>query len=158
MHLIPIILLTLTASVWPVGPPRPDVLRGWEPPPTPYAAGHRGVDLAAAPGTPVVAPAAGTVSFAGPVAGHGFLTLTLTGTGLPPLRTTYGPVEPLLPAGAAVRAGDVVARTAEGGHCAEPCLHWGLLRGETYLNPLRLLGHGPSRLLPVTGVPPTPPA
>ncbi|MFF2569206.1 M23 family metallopeptidase [Streptomyces sp. NPDC058084] len=153
MHQIPTILLTLITAVWPIGPPRPDVLRGWEPPPGPYAAGHRGIDLAAPPGTPVVAPAAGTVSFAGPVAGRGVLTLTLHGTGTPPLRTTYGPVDPLLPAGTAVRAGEVVARVTEGGHCAAPCLHWGLLRGESYLNPLGLMRHGPSRLLPVTGVP-----
>ncbi|MFI8960560.1 M23 family metallopeptidase [Streptomyces sp. NPDC053493] len=147
------LFLTLVTAVWPVGPPRPDVLRGWEPPPGPYAAGHRGVDLAAPPGTAVLAPAAGTVTFAGPVGGHGVLTLTLTGTGLPPLRTTYGPVEPLVRPGAPVEPGDVVARVAPGGHCPTSCLHWGLLRGDTYLNPLTLIRRGPSRLLPVTTVP-----
>ncbi|MEU8538681.1 M23 family metallopeptidase [Streptomyces sp. NPDC048717] len=136
-------------ATWPLGPPRPEIVRGWEPPPGPYAAGHRGVDLAAPPGTPVHAPAAGTVAFAGQVGGHGVLTLTLAGAGLPPLRTTYGPVDPLLPAGAAVRAGDVLAYVTEGAHCPRTCLHWGLLRGDTYLNPLRLLGTGPSRLLPL---------
>lgn len=150
-----LLVLTLplapVGAVWPVGPPRPEVLRGWEPPPGPYAAGHRGVDLAAPPGAPVLAPAAGTVSFAGPVGGRGVLVLTLTGTGLPPLRTTYGPVEPLLRPGAAVAPGDVVARVAPGGHCARTCLHWGLLRGDTYLNPLGLVRGGPSRLLPVRG-------
>ncbi|MEU3075617.1 murein hydrolase activator EnvC family protein [Streptomyces laurentii] len=134
---------------WPVGPPRPEILRRWEPPPGPYAAGHRGVDLAAPPGTPVRAPAAGTVAFAGQVGGHGVLTLTLAGTGTPPLRTTYGPVDPLLPAGSAVRAGDLIAHVTAGDHCPRTCLHWGLLRGDTYLNPLGLLGTGPSRLLPL---------
>lgn len=144
-------LLSLLTAVWPVGPPRPEVLRGFEPPPGPYAAGHRGVDLAAPPGTPVLAPAAGTVAFAGPVGGRGVLTITLTGTGLPPLRTTYGPVEPLVGAGTTVRPGDLVARVAPGGHCTHPCLHWGLLRGAHYLNPLTLVHGGPSRLLPATG-------
>jgi hypothetical protein len=31
------------------------------------------------------------------------------------------------------------------------CLHWGLLRGATYLNPLTLVGAGPIRLLPASG-------
>ncbi|MFJ9825378.1 peptidoglycan DD-metalloendopeptidase family protein [Streptomyces sp. NPDC101160] len=146
------LLLAVATTVWPVGPPRPEILRGWEPPPGPYAAGHRGLDLAAPPGTAVRAPAPATVTFAGPVAGHGVLTLTLTGTGLPPLRTTYGPVEPLVRVGTVVRTGDIVARVApDGDHCEVSCLHWGLLRGETYLNPLGLLGGGPSRLLPVWG-------
>ncbi|NEB47545.1 M23 family peptidase, partial [Streptomyces sp. SID339] len=39
-----------TASTWPVGA-RPPVVRGWSPPATAYGAGHRGVDLAAAPGS-----------------------------------------------------------------------------------------------------------
>ncbi|MFI8826452.1 M23 family metallopeptidase [Streptomyces sp. NPDC053431] len=153
MHHVTLILLTLITAVWPLGPPRPDILRGWQPPPGPYAAGHRGVDLAAPPGTPVLAPAAGTVTFAGPVGGRGVLVVTLSGTGAPPLRTTYGPVDPLVPAGTPVRPGDVLARVAPGGHCPESCLHWGLLRGDTYLNPLTLMRTGPSRLLPVRGVP-----
>ena len=47
---------------WPVGGEgpsgRPDVVRGWDPPESPYAEGHRGVDLAAAPGSAVRAAAA----------------------------------------------------------------------------------------------------
>ncbi|MFF5974707.1 M23 family metallopeptidase [Streptomyces sp. NPDC012769] len=153
---VPLSLLLHPAD-WPVGPPRPEVLRGWEPPPGPYAAGHRGVDLAAPPGTPVRAPAAGTVTFAGPVGGRGVLVLTLTGTGRPPLRTTYVPVDPLLRPGTPVRPGDLIAHVSPatpGDHCARSCLHWGLLRGDTYLDPLRLLGGGRSRLLPVAGLPP----
>ncbi|MFE3072791.1 peptidoglycan DD-metalloendopeptidase family protein [Streptomyces sp. NPDC059247] len=136
-------------SVWPVGPPPPPVLRGWEPPPGPYAPGHRGVDLAAGAGTPVLAPVAGTVAFAGPVGGRGVLTLTLPGTGSPPLRTTFSPVAPLVAVGDRVAPGTPVARVAPGTHCARDCLHWGLLRGERYLNPLVLVEREPSRLLPL---------
>ncbi|MFF4169302.1 murein hydrolase activator EnvC family protein [Streptomyces sp. NPDC001744] len=147
MHLTTLILAL--GLLWPVDPP--ELLRGWQPPPGPYAAGHRGVDLAAPPGTPVLAPAAGTVAFAGPVGGRGVLTLTLPGTGTPPLRTTFSPVTPLVPAGIPVRAGAPIARAAPGTHCARNCLHWGLLRGDRYLNPLRLIGRAPSRLLPWGG-------
>ncbi|MFF0559232.1 M23 family metallopeptidase [Streptomyces sp. NPDC004266] len=142
-------LFLALALLWPVGPPPPEILRGWLPPAGPYAAGHRGVDLAAPPGAPVLAPAAGTVTFAGPVGGRGVVTLTLSGTGAPPLRTTFGPVAPLVRPGTRVSPGTPIARVAEGAHCPVSCLHWGLLRGEEYLNPLLLTRRAPSRLLPL---------
>ncbi|KUN82092.1 peptidase M23 [Streptomyces bungoensis] len=142
---------------WPVGV-RPPVLRGWEPPATVYGPGHRGVDLAAPPGSPVRAVAAGRVVFAGRVAGRGVVSVALAGTDL---RTTYEPVSPSVRKGDAVAAGAVVGVVEpRGSHCgpAAACVHWGLLRGETYLDPLSLLPpwllrRGPSRLLPVLGVP-----
>ncbi|MFJ8662774.1 M23 family metallopeptidase [Streptomyces sp. NPDC093795] len=150
MHLAHLTALILTLGLlWPVGPPPPEILRGWQPPAGPYAPGHRGVDLAAPPGTEVLAPAAGTVTFAGPVGGRGVLTLTLPGTGAPPLRTTFSPVTPLVPKGIQVTAGTPIARVTPGPHCPESCLHWGLLRGDTYLNPLLLVRRAPSRLLPL---------
>ncbi|WP_406495730.1 M23 family metallopeptidase [Streptomyces sp. NBC_01604] len=143
---------------WPVGT-RPPVLRGWEPPATPYGRGHRGVDLTAAPGTPVRAVAAGRVSFAGRVAGKGVVSVELPGTGDPPLRTTYEPVRASVKKGEEVAAGEVVGTVEPtGSHCTTACVHWGLRRGETYLDPLSLLPpwllrRAPSRLLPVLGVP-----
>ncbi|MGH3310150.1 MAG: murein hydrolase activator EnvC family protein, partial [Streptomyces sp.] len=151
------------SRVWPVeggaGAVRPLVSRGWEPPADPWAAGHRGVDLAARPGRPVRAVADGRVSFAGRVAGRGVLSIELSGTGEPPLRTTYEPVRPSVRKGEKVRAGETVATLAdEGFHCGGGCLHWGVRRGERYVDPLsllpaELLRAGPARLLPVFGVP-----
>ncbi|MDX3456030.1 M23 family metallopeptidase [Streptomyces sp. ME02-8801-2C] len=147
------------ARTWPVGS-RPPVLRAWEPPPTPYAGGHRGVDLAAVSGAPVRAVAAGRVHFAGRVAGRGVVSVELSGTGTPPLRTTYEPVTAAVEKGTEVAAGEVVGTLEPGhGHCPTTCVHWGLLRGETYLDPLTLLPPwllrtGPSRLLPVLTAPP----
>jgi murein DD-endopeptidase MepM/ murein hydrolase activator NlpD len=140
---------------WPVGT-RPTVLRGWEPPATTYGRGHRGVDLAAPAGTPVRAVVAGRVSFAGRVAGKGVVSVELTGTDL---RTTYEPVTASVEKGDEVAAGEVVGTVEPAGsHCTTTCVHWGLRRGETYLDPLSLLPpwllrRGPSRLLPVLGVP-----
>ncbi|MFB9512186.1 murein hydrolase activator EnvC family protein [Streptomyces purpureus] len=143
---------------WPLGPPGPTIVRGWQPPATPYGPGHRGIDLAAPPGTPVHAAAPGHISYAGPVAGRGVLTITLTGTGEPPLRTSYEPVTPLVTQGDTVTAGQIIATTTTSPHCPDSCLHWGLRRADTYLNPLtllppHLLRRPPSRLLPVTGMP-----
>ncbi|MFD6818982.1 peptidoglycan DD-metalloendopeptidase family protein [Streptomyces sp. NPDC060085] len=149
------------ARSWPVGV-RPPVVRGWEPPATAYSRGHRGVDLEAVPGAPVRAVAPGRVSFAGRVAGRGVVSVELSGTGSPPLRTTYGPVRASVHRGDEVLAGAVLGtvEATRDAHCGPTsCLHWGLLRGTVYLNPLSLLppwllGLGPSRLLPLDGPPP----
>ncbi|MBA0051826.1 M23 family peptidase [Streptomyces sp. AJS327] len=144
---------------WPVrGPttPRPNLLRGWAPPPTPWAAGHRGVDLAATPGQPVRAAAPGRVTFAGRVAGRGVVTVELRNSGHPPLRTTHEPLRPTVRTGDRVRTGTTIGTLApqSTAHCPTTCLHWGLRRTERYLNPLSLLPpgmlHTPTRLLPLT--------
>ncbi|WP_371526924.1 M23 family metallopeptidase [Streptomyces sp. NBC_01283] len=146
------------AGVWPVGV-RPAVVRGWEPPATEYGRGHRGVDLGAPPGSVVRAVAAGRVSFAGRVAGRGVVAVELTGTGDPPLRTTYEPVRATVKKGAEVTTGEALGvLELPRAHCPSSCLHWGLLRAKTYLNPLSLLPpwllrRGTSRLLPMTDAP-----
>ncbi|MET8753491.1 M23 family metallopeptidase [Streptomyces sp. NPDC004667] len=134
-------------AVRPLPPPL-SVARWWDPPPTPYAAGHRGVDLAAPVGARVRAVGPGRVHYAGQVAGRGVLSLTLPGG----LRTTYEPVRPLVAEGEEVTAGQEVAVLTAGSHCPAPCLHWGLLAGEnTYLDPLTLLPRPTPRLLPTAG-------
>ncbi|MEU7153684.1 peptidoglycan DD-metalloendopeptidase family protein [Streptomyces sp. NPDC045456] len=147
---------------WPVtgaAGARPTIARGWESPPAPWAPGHRGVDLLAAEDATVRAAAPGRVLFAGKVAGRGVLSIEVSGSGHPPLRTTYEPVHPTVRKGDHVTAGQAVAKLGPGPfHCSTPCLHWGLLRDKTYLDPLSLLpaamlNPGPSRLLPVIGVP-----
>jgi murein DD-endopeptidase MepM/ murein hydrolase activator NlpD len=124
----------------------PAVTRPFDVLPSPYAAGHRGVDLAGPPGQPVLAAGAGVVAFAGLVAGRPVVSIEHAGG----LRTTYEPVQP------GVGAGQVVARGAPlgvlvAGHAGcpvEACLHWGLRRGAVYLDPLSLLRPPRVRLLP----------
>src|SRR5215217_692811 len=55
------------------------VVRPFEAPSSEYAAGHRGVDFAVAPGTPVRAANDGVVSFAGSVAGTLHVTIVHAG-------------------------------------------------------------------------------
>jgi hypothetical protein len=53
--------------------------------------------------------------------------------------------------GAVVAAGERIGTLQDfGSHCwPAVCLHWGLIEGDAYLDPLTLLGIGPVRLLPL---------
>jgi murein DD-endopeptidase MepM/ murein hydrolase activator NlpD len=139
-------------GVWPLDP-EPDVVRGFEPPAGPYAPGHRGVDLAGAPGQPVLAALPGTIGFAGSVGGTPVVTVLHGGR-----RTTYEPVVATLGRGEQVAARDVLGRlTVTDSHCfPAACLHWGLIEDETYLDPLTLVAGGPVRLLPLWREDPAP--
>ncbi|HEY3531062.1 MAG TPA: M23 family metallopeptidase [Nocardioides sp.] len=132
-------------GVWPLQP-APRVVRAFDPPDSTWGPGHRGVDLAGSVGQVVHTALAGRVTYAGRVAGRGVVVVDHGST-----RTTYEPVS------ASVRVGDVLARgqpigslALAGSHCfPEACLHWGWLRGKTYLDPLLVVGGGPIVLLPL---------
>jgi murein DD-endopeptidase MepM/ murein hydrolase activator NlpD len=120
---------------WPVHGP---VIGAYEPPETPFGAGHRGIDIAVPVGTVVVAAEAGVVAFAGPVGGHLFVTLDHGGG----LTSTYSWLSSIL-----VRRGDVVVRGAPIAHSgwghpgsAIPHVHVGVRIGEVYQDPLDFLG------------------
>jgi murein DD-endopeptidase MepM/ murein hydrolase activator NlpD len=133
---------------WPVRPAA--VTRGFEAPPTLYAPGHRGIDLAAAAGAPVTAPADGTVRFVGAVAGRPVVTLDHGGGVL----STYEPVaanvsttSPTLLVGATVRAGEPIGVVATGGHCEARCLHVGVRIDGAYVSPLLFFDRVPRAVL-----------
>ncbi len=147
-----------TAFVRPGPPPRyrPPVagrlvvLHPFQPPPTPYAAGHRGVDLAVTSGQVVLAARGGRVRFAGTVAGRGVVVISHSDG----ISTEYEPVARAVHVGDTVQTGQVIGRIVGTHHDCHPggCLHWGARRGGGYLDPMRLLSPlGPVRLLPWTG-------
>ncbi|MEO6881624.1 MAG: M23 family metallopeptidase [Mycobacteriaceae bacterium] len=130
---------------WPVPGP-PHLGRLFDPPATRYGRGHRGIDLVAPTGSTVLAAGAGTVVFAGRLAGRGVVSIQHPDG----LRTTYEPVEVSVVLGAAVGAGQPIGVLASGhpGCSAPACLHWGVRRGtDIYLDPLRLVGRWEVRLL-----------
>jgi murein DD-endopeptidase MepM/ murein hydrolase activator NlpD len=120
---------------WPVGPPH-DVLRPFTAPANRYGPGHRGVDIAASPGSPVRAPAAGVVSFAGVVVDRPVLSIQHDED----LVSSFEPVTATVSAGDRVSAGQVVGVVASGAHCAERCLHFGVRRHGQYISPVLFLG------------------
>jgi murein DD-endopeptidase MepM/ murein hydrolase activator NlpD len=116
---------------WPVVGP---LIRGFDPPDSPFGSGHRGVDIAAPLGTPVRAAAGGTVTFAGPVGGRLFLTID-HGAGL---ESTYSWVDSLaVRRGDVVTQGQVIARSGSG-HAGVlvPHLHMGVRLLDVYVDPL----------------------
>lgn len=135
---------------WPLSP-RPSVVRPYSPPAQRWQPGHRGVDLAGAPGAPVLAAGSGTVSFAGRVAGKPVVSIRHADG----LLTTYEPVAASVRAGESVSRGQVIGTLAAGhpGCPVDTCLHWGARRGSgsasTYLNPLSLVGAVRVRLKPL---------
>lgn len=133
---------------WPVG--SPTVVEGFSPPSAAWAAGHRGVDLAATTGDAVLAMQAGTVAFVGTVAGKPIVTVSYPGEA--GLRSTYEPVIASVRTGDAVREGQLLGTVALlGGHCGgfHGCLHVGLRTDDRYLDPLSLLERRPAVLKPL---------
>jgi murein DD-endopeptidase MepM/ murein hydrolase activator NlpD len=131
---------------WPLLP-RPPALSRFDPPDVRWGSGHRGVDLGASVGQPVLAPTDGVVAFRGVVVDRGVLVVTT----LDGMRTTFEPVDSELAVGTAVvRTQPIGTVAATPGHCAPAtCLHWGVLSGETYLDPLSLVGAVRVVLLPL---------
>ena len=130
----------------PVAAPIVDHFRD---PACPYCAGNRGLEYATAPGTAVRALAAGTVTFAGDVAGTRYLVVEHADG----RRATYGRLDTMNAVnGAVVAAGSVVATTTA-------ALFVGLRDGEIYVDPEPLLGRlrRPARLVPMDGTPARPP-
>jgi murein DD-endopeptidase MepM/ murein hydrolase activator NlpD len=141
--LIVLIALLLAASpgsasaaawLWPVVGP---VLRGFDPPDSPYGAGHRGIDIAVAVGAVVVAPDDGVVSFAGQVGGRLFVTVD-HGQGW--LSTVSFLSATLVREGEAVVAGQPVAISGWGHvDAAVPHVHLGVRQDGDYVDPMDLL-------------------
>jgi len=127
------------------------LLRSFSRPASAFGPGHRGVDLAGAPGEEVVAALPGTVAFSGVVVGTGWVTVDHGGG----LDTTYGPLDPRRVAtGQRVDAGEVLGRLA----AAASHLDWGARLDGGYIDPLRLLRPWRLHLVAVGAPPPTRPA
>jgi murein DD-endopeptidase MepM/ murein hydrolase activator NlpD len=137
---------------WPLRP-RPAVVRTFDAPSPDWNRGHRGVDLAGTAGQPVYAAGAGTVVYAGMLAGRQVVSLAHPGG----LHTSYEPVQATVRVGQSLSAGAIIGELL-GGHAGCPvaaCLHWGAMWGPAaranYVDPMGLLASTPIRLKPLRG-------
>ncbi len=148
---VPAVIVTATSPAaaspgWVAPLDSVDLLSEFSPPAQRWLAGHRGVDLTARPGQTVMAAGSGRVSFVGDIAGRGVVTVTHGD-----LRTTYEPVVATVAPGQTISRGQSIGVIGSGGHCDVRCLHWGLVNGDDYLDPMLLLSTEP----PVLKVPNT---
>jgi len=133
---------TRAVWAWPIAPPHP-VARAYLAPPTPYGAGHRGIDIRAPVGASVAAPADGVVHFAGFVVDRPVLSIAHADGVI----SSFEPVTTALHAGDVVHRGEVIG-VLLAGHCdSGPCLHLGARVDGEYVNPLVFLGGVPRAVL-----------
>jgi murein DD-endopeptidase MepM/ murein hydrolase activator NlpD len=128
--------------LWPVEPP-PGVSEEFRAPATRYGPGHRGLDLDVRPGVQIRAPADGVVAFGGTVVDRPVVSVEHAGG----LRSTFEPAQSLVAVGALVARGQPLAVVADGGHCADRCLHLGARLNGGYVNPRLLLTGIPRAVL-----------
>ncbi|MDR3360109.1 MAG: peptidoglycan DD-metalloendopeptidase family protein [Bifidobacteriaceae bacterium] len=127
---------------WPLADPVA-IVRPFDLPEQPWLAGHRGVDLTSQASDTVYAPGAGTVSFNGWIVDRHVLVVRHG-----ELASTLEPVLSDLPVGDAVQAGQALGAISNGeaSHCPG-CLHWGVRRGDQYLDPTLLIAPRPRAVL-----------
>ena len=98
---------------------------------------HKGLDLAAPIGAPVVAPGEGVVTFAGETEGGGFgLVIDHQGG----LATTYGHLRDVLVSkGQSVARGQTIGHVGDSGQTSGPHLHYETRLGGVPVNPMRYI-------------------
>lgn len=99
-----------------------------------WSSGHRGVDIASVPGTPLIAPDDGVVAFSGTVAGKSVVSIAHAGG----LTSTFEPATSDMEVGEHVGRSQRFGFIAEGlsDHCLDICVHWGVMDASgDYLDP-----------------------
>ncbi|MFP5298318.1 MAG: murein hydrolase activator EnvC family protein, partial [Actinomycetota bacterium] len=137
---IAVVLLTVgparaqgTVLVPPVDAP---IVSYFEAPGSPYGPGHRGVDYGVPEGSDVRASAAGTVLFAGSVAGDPAVTIDHGGG----LHTTYSVLADIdVSEGDAVRSGTIIGSVGTSHGTGDQGLHFGVKLDGAYVDPEDLL-------------------
>lgn len=128
--------------VWPVEGAR-QITDRFHAPAHDYGPGHRGIDLKAAIGTAVRAPADGVVAFRGVVVDRPLITIDHGGG----IVTTFAPVTSTLNPGSVVAVGEEIGIVGTGGHSPAGEMHLGVRWRDVYINPLLLFGDVPRAIL-----------
>ncbi|MFH2066283.1 MAG: M23 family metallopeptidase [Pseudomonadota bacterium] len=103
---------------------------------------HKGLDISAAIGTPVVAPANGTITYAGSKGVWGITLIVEHGHGLV---TRYSHLSGIIkPEGAQVKRGETIAHVGDSGKCIGPHLHYEVRLHGIPVNPQKYILFTPS--------------
>jgi murein DD-endopeptidase MepM/ murein hydrolase activator NlpD len=105
---------------------------------TGHGAFHAGLDFVGAPGDPVLAVAAGVVSYAGPDGGYGQLVEIAHGNGLVTRYAHNSKV--LVSRGMTVRQGQSIAKLGSTGRSTGPHVHFEVLQDGRAVDPQRFIG------------------
>jgi len=98
---------------------------------------HQGLDIVAAPGTRVLAPADGIVTMAGPTGGYGNFIVISHGYGMV---THYGHLQGMrVRPGQRVRRGDVIGNVGSTGRSTGPHLHYEVVMHQRTVDPTRYI-------------------
>lgn len=98
---------------------------------------HKGLDIAYPTGTPIIAPADGTVSFAGMKTGYGNCVFLKHAYGF---ETRYGHCSQLIVTeGQPVKRGDIIAFVGATGWAVGPHLHYEILVSGTHVDPAQYI-------------------
>jgi murein DD-endopeptidase MepM/ murein hydrolase activator NlpD len=108
------------------------VLEEFDAPARNWLPGHRGIDIAAPPGSRIVAPAGGTITFSGSVGGKNSVSLTLSNG----VVLSFEPAISSFPKGTSIEKGATLALVkGHSDHCDSRCVHWGARRSGRYVDP-----------------------
>ncbi len=131
-------ILLSTPSLWPVfGPITSRFGESREVSPSGGKRSHQGVDISVPPGTPIVAPADGVVTFCGQESEYGLLICIDHGNGF---STSYGHLKELfVQTGDQVKPGQVVGTVGISGNSTGPHLHYEVRIQGNPVNPLQYL-------------------
>lgn len=119
---------TTEPSIWPLEHPERQVISRFGPR---GQRDHKGMDIKAPTGTPIVASADGEVTYAGTRSGYGLVVEINHGDGVGSL---YGHLNEIqIEAGAVVKQGDTIGTLGATGNASTPHLHYEvLIDGEIY--------------------------
>jgi len=131
-------ILLSTPSLWPVFGPITSAFGDTRPlSSTGDTKIHKGIDISVPPGTPIVAPADGVVSFCGQESEYGLLICIDHGNGF---STAYGHLKELLvQTGDRVMSGQVVGTVGSSGNSTGPHLHYEVRIQGNPVNPFQYL-------------------
>jgi len=98
---------------------------------------HKGIDIRARPGTPIIAPAKGTVNFSG---GDGAYGLSVELQHNRAITTKYGHMQRIIVReGQQVKRGDIVGFVGSTGRSTGPHLHYEVKLNGVHVNPMRYI-------------------